>query len=104
MAQVECEFCGDEYDEQGLAAHQRYCDEAEEAGSNNDAEYSELEETGLERDDRSCECCEDEDNLVVHEINPKYDDDIRYLVTLCKDCEAEIEGYHPRTKRTKIDE
>ncbi|MCU4744510.1 hypothetical protein [Natronoglomus mannanivorans] len=102
MTKVECEYCGESFKEQGLATHQRFCDAAEEDDSQDGAEYSELEEAVLERDGDVCARCEGTEHLVVHQIKPDHDDDQRYLVTLCEECDDELDGLHPRTKRTKI--
>ena len=102
MSKVECEYCGEYFKEEGLATHHRFCDAAEEDGSQEDAGHSELEETILERDNDSCARCESEEHLVVHQIDPNRGDVRSNLVTLCEECDAELEGLHPRTKRSKI--
>jgi hypothetical protein len=48
---VVCEFCGDEYKKQGLAAHQRFCDEKPDEGD----EDSDGENGGVGEDERPVE-------------------------------------------------
>ncbi|WP_152422174.1 hypothetical protein [Natrialba asiatica] len=102
MSDVECEYCGEAFKEQGLPAHQRYCDAVEEEGSQGGPEYSDLEEAVLERDDNACVRCDADGDLIVHKIDPSGEDENRNLVSVCGDCDGEIDGLHPRTKRTKI--
>jgi len=101
---VDCEYCGESFKKQGLAAHQRYCDakEAEEATAV--PEYEGTEAKVVDRDDERCLRCESTAELVVHQIAPDRDVAINNLVTLCEGCEADLDGLHPRTKRTKIAE
>ncbi|MCU4754253.1 hypothetical protein OB919_20095 [Halobacteria archaeon AArc-curdl1] len=104
MSEVECEYCGELFKEQGLGTHQRFCGGAEEEDGQDDPTHTDLEETVLERDNRACRRCNVQDDLVVHRIDSAQSDNLRYLATLCVRCDGEIEGLHPRTKRTKIGE
>lgn len=54
----ECEFCGDEFKTQGLAAHQRYCDEKsteadESDGGESKDDSSDVGENGPSTDERN---------------------------------------------------
>jgi 5-methylcytosine-specific restriction endonuclease McrA len=105
MTEVECEYCGELFDEQGLATHKHYCDEApDEDESEPMADYSELEREALDRDDGACVRCKAEAELTVHTVDPDVGEQLSNLMTLCVECEEEVSGLHPRTKRTKADE
>ena len=100
MSEVVCEYCGDSFDTRGIGAHQRYCDGANEATVT--PEPAGLEATVRARDDEQCRRCEATTALGVHTVNPAVGQELANLVTLCARCAAELEGLHPRTKRTKI--
>lgn len=110
-----CEFCDDEYKARGLATHQRFCDEAEatdgtddtdetddEGDTNTSVNRSDFEDSVLERDDFECRRCGATDGLVVHPVDEEIGEVLNNNVTLCADCEADIEDYRPVTKRTAI--
>lgn len=103
MTEVQCQYCGELFDERGLGAHQRHCDSATEAEVTPDDESL----TGLaaevrDRDDGRCLRCGADSSLRVHEVDPDVGHQRANLITLCDSCEAGLEGLHPRTKRTKV--
>lgn len=100
MTEVECEYCGELFDKRGIGAHQRHCDGAHEETMT--PELDGLEAKARERDDGQCRRCDASERLVTHEVDPDVGQELANVVTLCGTCEAEIEGLHPRTKRTKI--
>lgn len=99
---VDCEYCDESYKKQGLAAHQRFCDAKEAEEATTVPEYEGTEATVVERDDDRCLRCDSSAELVVHQIAPDRGDAINNLVTLCEGCDSDLDGLHPRTKRTKI--
>jgi len=100
MSEVDCEYCGDSFDKRGLGAHQRYCDGAQEATVT--PESAGVEATVRARDDEQCRRCGATSALGVHTVSPAVGQELANLVTLCAPCGAELDGLHPRTKRTKI--
>ena len=96
---VECEFCGDEYKTQGLATHQRFCDEkpCDEDASGRSALASEA----LERDGHTCVNCGSTDELTAHMVDSVEPDRLANRISLCLDCHDEFDELHPLTKRTK---
>lgn len=107
---VPCDHCGELYDRRGIGAHEASCSEAssdEDTSAPSDTtdadpEWGGVELEVLERDNGQCRRCGSDEDLVVHVINRAILGKRSNLVTLCADCEAEIEGLHYRTKRTAI--
>lgn len=105
MSNVICEYCGDEFDERGLGAHQRYCDAGEESTSETDSSaLSGLEARAQDRDNGKCRRCNTTESLGVHEVDTRVGRELANVVTLCASCEDVVAGLHPRTKRSKIRE
>ena len=100
MTDVECEYCGESFDKRGIGAHQRHCDDAQQETMT--PELAGLEAEVRERDDGQCASCGTDSGLVAHEVDPDVGQERANLVTLCGHCEAQLEGLHPRTKRTKL--
>ncbi|CDK39654.1 hypothetical protein [Halorubrum sp. AJ67] len=103
--QVECDYCGQEYDKRGIGAHEAHCDEATEEEMQPDSGASDLSTFEAEvraRDDGQCARCESIEALVVHDVDPDVEQERANAVTLCEQCEDELTGLHPLTKRTKI--
>ena len=101
MTEVQCEYCGEYFDKRGLGAHQAHCDAAQE--EHNQPDYDDIFEAKLRaRDDDECISCGSQTELTFHTIDPAVDRELRNVVTLCTGCANDVEGLHPRTKRTKI--
>lgn len=110
----EC-ICGFEAkDSRGLSAHQRYCDEYQEAEMvpsdddphtvptrGDEKEYSDFEEEVLSRDSYECRRC-GEDASCVHKMKPEGDEKLSNFRAVCGDCDAFLEGLHPQTKDTEV--
>jgi len=126
---VECEYCGEEFKSQGLATHQRFCDEKpdeeqdghdsstdaisdEESPEDDDTttrdnrsgRWSDFEADVVDRDNGECRRCSSDENLVVHTVDPDGKQRLQNALTLCEECDAYVEDFHPRTKRTAIHE
>ncbi|AUX08928.1 hypothetical protein AArcSl_1297 [Halalkaliarchaeum desulfuricum] len=99
---VECEYCGEEFDKRGIGAHKAHCDGAEEAQTAPRQAVDGLEAEVYARDNGQCRRCGAEESLDVHQVDSDKEPVRANLVIVCAECEAEIEGLHPRTKRTKI--
>lgn len=100
--EVECEYCGDSFDKRGIGAHQASCDEAIEETTQPDYDDS-LEAKVRARDDGACVRCGATDSLTLHIVDPDVGSErIANVLTLCADCDDDVEGLHPRTKRSKI--
>lgn len=106
MGKVECEYCGDLFDSRGLGAHQVHCDEAtEESGTEEETilePEDEIEAHVVARDQGTCTRCGVDDASVHHIVDPDVGREKANVVTLCGDCDDDVSGVHPRTKRTKI--
>ncbi len=101
MSEAQCEYCGEYFDKRGLGAHQAHCDAAKEEHSQPD--YDDFFEAKLrERDGDECVSCGAQTGLTFHSIDPDAERELRNVVTLCKGCVDDVQGLHPRTKRTKI--
>lgn len=99
--QVECDYCGQEYDKRGIGAHQAHCDEA--LGEEIQPDPSGFEAEVRARDDGQCTGCGATEDLRVHDVDPDVGRERANCVTLCEPCEAELSRLHSLTKRTKID-
>jgi len=110
----EC-VCGFEAkDNRGLSAHQRHCDEYEEADdaaeepptvstgaeSPEEATLSEVEQAALERDDGVCRRC-GESAQGVHYINAS-DERLSNIWAMCESCDEDLEGLNRYTKKTEV--
>lgn len=97
MSEVPCKHCGEPFDKRGIGAHEAHCD-----GETPEPELTPLETSVHDRDNGRCRRCEADEDLVYHTVNGAIGRERPNVVTLCAACENEIEGVHPRTKRTKI--
>jgi hypothetical protein len=100
--EVECEYCGESFHPQGIAAHQRHCEPGEDDEGESERMLEPIEEKANSRDGGLCVGCGTDRSLVFHRIDPDIEGDVTNIVTLCADCESKIEGLRPLTKRTKI--
>jgi len=98
---VECEYCGEEFKSAGLGAHQRFCDDVDADDSEGENEEDSFRADVLERDDRACLVCGSDDELVTHVVDESEPDELVNRLTLCEDCDENMAGLHPMTKRTK---
>lgn len=109
-----CSGCGYEAEApQGLAAHQRSCEEYQAAEVSEEEASSEplstptsvstaVAERVYERDDETCVRCGDNAS-VIHRYDDKIDNRPQNLVTLCQECDEFISGGDPFTKRSQVD-
>lgn len=102
---VECPDCGNSYKgERGLSTHQRMsdCEASDDCGDEEAAPacvYSSLEQQALDRDE-VCRGCSSE-QIEPHYLNSDVEK-LSNIVSVCDDCLDEIDGLHPRTKRTVL--
>lgn len=104
MTETECSYCGEFYDVRGIGAHEASCDasiETADAGLPVDSDDP-VDAHVVSRDDGTCVRCETDEDLHLHEVDPSVGHEKANVVTLCADCEGDVDGLHPRTKRTKI--
>lgn len=104
MTETECSYCGEFYDVRGIGAHEASCDaslEKADAGLDVDLD-DEVEAHVASRDDGTCVRCGGDEDVRLHEVDPSVGHEKTNVVTLCADCEDDVDGLHPRTKRTKI--
>lgn len=127
MSEHEC-VCGFESDSpQGIAAHQRHCEEhqsddspdsvedaatvstaeAEPVGPDGplvgeeDYDFEGVEADAFERDDEECVSCGSVSGLTIHRYR-EGSDALTNLVTLCEECDEALTGLHYRTKRGEV--
>lgn len=99
---VQCEYCGEYFDKRGIGAHKASCNEAIEETSQPDYDDT-LEANVRARDNGACVRCGTTDSCTLHTIDPDVGSDrIANILTLCADCDDDVDGLHPRTKRSKI--
>lgn len=113
----EC-LCGFEAkDSRGLSAHQRYCDEYQDSEGDSleesdedpntvstrgeSEDLSDFEEELFERDDYSCRNC-GADGSVAHFVDEDGPEAFNNAVTLCDECDGELEGVAPPSKKTQM--
>jgi hypothetical protein len=125
-----CQYCGNEYQPRGVAAHECHCEENPEIQSGSDglqsgqtksgagAMETPLEARALERDGCECRRCVATGDPDIVDIDVDWSGDAELtveplvpgdtvdalsdLVTLCSECAEILDGFHYLTKRTKV--